>query len=517
MNKNHLLKLFDDSLDKYPNKVAIVDYRTETESLNKMTYRQLGDKVNRISSGLIQLGVKPQDIVSFQIPNWWEFVAVQLACLRVRAIPNPLMTIFRERELQYMLEFAESEVVIAPRSFRSFNHEEMLYHLREKIPTLQHVIIIDGDGEDSFENTLMSKEANAIDASPKASDYVEMMYTSGTTGTPKGVLHNSGSILATLMTYKENMQLDTHDTFFMGAPLAHQTGFLYGMWLPLLLGSTMVYQDSWSADIAWKLIGEQEVSFTMGATPFLYDLLNSKLTQVYNSERFKTFVCGGAPVPRALVQEARKRMQVNIATVWGMTENGVVTSTKIDDSEEKLFSTDGRSLPGCQVRIVDQDGNEVPDGTEGRLLVCGDSMFEGYLKSQQSALDDKGWFDTGDLAKMDADKYIRITGRSKDILIRGGENIPVVEIENIIYTHDRIADVALVGMPHDRLGEIGCCFVTLKPDQALNLEDIQIFLSAKNVAKNYWPEHLEIIDELPRTPSGKIQKFKLRELARSLA
>ena len=200
-----------------------------------------------------------------------------------------------------------------------------------------------------------------------------------------------------------------------------------------------------------------------------------------------------------------------------MSECGVVTTTRLDDPREKIFGTDGVAIPGCTVKIVDQSRQAVSTGTEGLLLARGPSTFIGYLKKPEAYdVDEDGFFDTGDLATMDEDGYIRITGRSKDIIIRGGENIPIVEVENLLYEHPDIIDCAVVAMPDERLGELGCCFISLKEDATMTFNDMIEFLKANKLAKNYLPEHLEILDDMPRTASGKIQKFQLREMAKTI-
>jgi cyclohexanecarboxylate-CoA ligase len=231
----------------------------------------------------------------------------------------------------------------------------------------------------------------------------------------------------------------------------------------------------------------------------------------------RTWVCAGAPIPRVLVEAATKRLGAKILSGWGMTENGALTVTRPDDPPEKVFDTDGLPLHGHEIRIVDAEGRPLPPGAEGELQARGPGSFVGYLKRPQLfGTDAEGWFGTGDLARMDEDGYVRIVGRSKDIIIRGGENIPVVEIEGLLYRHPAVQDAAIVAMPHERLGEQGCAFVTPKPGRALSMEDVKAWLEKHGVAKNYWPERLEVVEAMPRTPSGKIQKFKLRETARAL-
>jgi cyclohexanecarboxylate-CoA ligase len=218
-----------------------------------------------------------------------------------------------------------------------------------------------------------------------------------------------------------------------------------------------------------------------------------------------------------LVQRAKAEMDLDVLSCWGMTENAGLTITRKSDPQAKAFQTDGRALPGNQVRVVDDQKRPVPADTVGHLQARGITHCVGYLKKPQlNAIDADGWFDTGDLARMDADGYIRIVGRTKDVIIRGGENIPVVEVENLIYRHPSVAECAVVAMPDERLGERACAFVTPKADAQLDLRELTGFLRDEGMAKPYWPERLELVAEMPRTPSGKIQKFKLREMAGKL-
>lgn len=521
-----LLDFFDQAANEAPNRTAIVDSNSETQRSTRLSYQELSDKVDNIALGMINLGIEKHDVVSFQLPNWWQFAATHLACLKIGAISNPLMPIFRERELTFMLGFAESKLLIIPKIFRGHDHVAMLDSIRPELPALENIIAIGGEAPISFENLLLEHNLNnTLDKESLfqqrklgADEVCQIIYTSGTTGMPKGVMHTSNTLLSSAHSYLENLELGQEDVFFMGSPLAHQTGFLYGMLAPIVLKTTVALLDVWSAKTAWPIINKEKVNFTMASTPFLADLVASPLAQKCNSNSFRIFVCGGAPVPRALVKSAQDQLQLNVATVWGMSEHGAVTCTHLDDAEDKIFNTDGEALLGMEVRIVDKHHQPVAAGEKGALQARGAFTFVGYLKKPEAyTVDLQGWFDTGDLAEMDDDGYIRITGRSKDIIIRGGENIPVVEIENLLYKHDAIQDVAVVAMPDNRLGELGCCFITLNPGFDLSFTNMLEYLAKNKMTKNYWPEHLEILREMPRTPSGKIQKFHLRDIANGFA
>jgi cyclohexanecarboxylate-CoA ligase len=300
--------------------------------------------------------------------------------------------------------------------------------------------------------------------------------------------------------------------------MAHQTGFLYGLMMPIYLKSAAVLQDVWDPAFAVQVAKAERPTFTMASTPFLADLI--EIAPQYSEElsSLRIFVSAGAPIPGALVERAGAAINARIVSAWGMTENGAVTMTRPEDDPERAINSDGIALPHMEVRVVDESGAEVRQGTEGNLLVRGASLFIGYLKRPDLYdVDEHGWFPTGDLARMDAQGYIRITGRTKDVVIRGGENVPVVEIENLLYKHPAISAVALVGCPDARLGERLCAYVTLhEGHRSLSLQEVVSFLLKQRLTRNYLPEYLEVLPALPRTPSGKIQKFKLREQAKSI-
>jgi len=520
----NLLDYFDAALLASPDAIAVVDYRTESGEKILMTYRQIAEKAERVAVALAHYGIEKQDVVSFQLPNWWEFVVINLACLRIGAVSNPLMPIFREHELSFMVDFAESKVLIVPKNFRGFDHELMIDGMRDKLPKLEHLFVVGSDADNGFENALLNHDLTTDSASLfKArqldpNDVVLMLYTSGTTGMPKGVMHCANTFLFSVHAMIERCELSQDDDIFMGSPLAHLTGFMYGMWMPMVLKTKMIFLDVWNVDLGWQLMAEENASFAMGATPFLADLSNSEQRDKYNSGRFRLFVCGGAPIPSALAEKATAALSIKLMAVWGMSECGVVTTTKLTDPPEKIFGSDGVAVPACEVKIVDEQSQEVARGEEGRLFEKSPSTFIGYLKRPEAYdVDENDFFDTGDLARMDTDGYIRITGRSKDIIIRGGENIPVVEVENILYKHADIVDCAVVAMPDERLGELGCCFVTLNKGVDFTFQDMIDYLLENQLAKNYLPEHLEIINDMPRTASGKIQKFQLRETAKGFS
>jgi cyclohexanecarboxylate-CoA ligase len=503
-----------------PDKVAIVGVRTDQQS-RRISYAELGRMVDRAAASLRHMGVVPGDVVSIQLPNWWEFVVAALACVRIGAAANPLVHILREREVRYMVEFAASKVFIVPSMFRGFDYAAMARSIKSSVPTLERVIVVGEDGPDGFESALLSDDAIvAYDAQApalKPDDLLVLMYTSGTTGEPKGVMHTSNTVNGNALQFAKGLGLDGNDVFFAATPVGHMTGYAIFILLPIMLGCTVILQDVHEPHRGVRIMDEEGVTFSAGATPFLSDLVDCSISDKIRPSRLRRFYCAGAPIPPVLVQRAWNELNLTVSSVWGMTE--VIAGTMTEpELAERAWTTDGRALPGIEVKVVGESGQELPRGQSGRLMVRGASLFCGYLKRPEYyKVDPEGWFDTGDLARMDADGYIRITGRTKELLIRGGENIPVIEVENVLMQHPGIAAVAIVGMPDPRLGERGCAFVVPRPGHQVDLAAVQAYLAEMKVAKPFWPERVESIDELPLTASGKVQRFVLKESAAKFA
>jgi cyclohexanecarboxylate-CoA ligase len=504
-----------------PDKLALTAVQVDSGDVRRFTYRELARMADRMAVGLSRLGVGPGDVVSCQLPNWWQFTLTYLACSRIGAVMNPLMHIFRERELSFMLKHGESKVLIAPQSFRGFDFETMVTALQPSLPDLKHVVIVGGQGANSFEALLSGPEwENAPDAKailtrsrPGPDDVTQLIYTSGTTGEPKGVMHTANTVMANIVPYAQRLRMGADDVVLMASPMAHQTGFMYGLMMPIMLKTSAVIQDVWMPQKAIELIRAERVTFTMASTPFLTDLGKTVAESGQGVPTLRVFLCAGAPIPGPVVEQARAALGAKVISAWGMTENGAVTTTLLDDEDERPVNTDGCPLPGVEVKVVDHDGKALPAGQPGKLLLRSCSNFGGYLnRPHLNGTDADDWFDTGDLARIDERGYIRITGRSKDVIIRGGENIPVVEIEALLYRHPAIAMVAIVAYPDPRLGERACAIVVPKAGQTIDLAEIQNFLKAQKIAIQYVPERLIVRDALPSTPSGKVQKFRLREM-----
>ena len=507
-----------------PDKTALTALRLDTGETRRFTYRELGQLSDRIAVGLARLGVGHNDVVAMQLPNWWQFTLLYLACSKLGAVLNPLMPIFRERELSFMLAHGEAKILVVPKSFRNFDHEAMARGLQPNLPALKRIVVVDGGGEDDFDTLLVKPEwekatdAHAILSAhrPGPDDITQLIYTSGTTGEPKGVMHSANTVMANIIPYAQRLNLGKDDIVLMASPMAHQTGFMYGLMMPIMLQASAVLQDVWDPAKAAEVIRTEKASFTMASTPFLADLTRVVGESGQPVPTLKTFLCAGAPIPGPLVEQAQAGLGAKIVSAWGMTENGAVTLIKLDDDDKLASTTDGCALTGVEVKAIDAEGKTVPTGEIGRLVVRACSNFGGYLKRPQwNATDAEGWFDTGDLAYLNAQGYIRISGRSKDVIIRGAENIPVVEVEALLYRHPAVAQVAIVAYPDDRLGERACAIIVPKPGQTMDFAEMSAFLKSHKLAVQYIPEKLIVREAMPATPSGKIQKFKLRDMLRA--
>jgi cyclohexanecarboxylate-CoA ligase len=512
-----LLDYFDAAVSAHPDKVAVIGHVDATGGRHALTYAGLAERADRIAAGLLDLGVRRGEVVSVQLPNWWQLPALHLGCLRVGAVTNALMPVFRGRELDFMLGLAESAVLVVPEEFNGFDHAAMAAELRGRLPALRHVLTVAADGRGGFAERLQARSPTEADRSefrrraPGPDDVCQLAYTSGTTGEPKGVMVTANTALCNVRDFADRLGLVADDVELMASPLAHQTGFLYGFLTPVLRGMTFVLQDVWRPARATEIIRAEGVTFSMASTPFLSDLTARAEADPDSFRTFRLFLCAGAPVPRELVRRATKAMTARIGSGWGMSEIGAVTLTGPDDPEERVFETDGSPLPGVELRVLGPDGMPVPPDTEGQLQARACSLFGGYLKRPElRGLDPQGWFDTGDLGRLDVDGYLRITGRSKDIIIRGGENIPVVELENLLFGHPDVAEVALVAMPDPRLGERACAFVVPRPGTTPALADLTAYLKDLGTATQYLPERLELVAALPRTLTGKVRKVELR-------
>ncbi|GAB4005092.1 AMP-binding protein [Nocardioides ultimimeridianus] len=512
-------KVITDFLDEHaaasPDKVAFVDSRRE------ITFAELKAEVDQVALGLRAKGVAPGDVISFQLPNWIEWIVVHYAASRIGAISNPLIPIYREREVGFMVGLAKSKVIVVPREFRGFDYPAMLEGLRSGWDFEPEVVVVDDGSWDGLRAVGGTADpAELASLRPDPNDVTLLIFTSGTTGEPKGVMHTHNTMVAANDPLPGRLGVGPDSVLHMASTLAHLTGFLYGARLNVQNGATCVLQDVWDAATFVELVEKHGITYTSAATPFLHDLVSEPSLADHDTSTLVRFCCMGAPIPRAMVRQAKDKLPgLVVVGGWGQSEEGLVTIGIPGDPEDKIIETDGYPWPGMEIRVVDARGADVPAGQEGSLQVRGPFLFVGYAErleltreQMHPADDDRGdWFDTGDLAFIDQDGYLRISGRTKDVIIRGGENIPVAYVENVLYEHPDIDSVAVVAVPDPRLQERACACLVLTEGASMIFADLQAFLASKGVAKQYWPERMVVLDDFPKTPSGKIQKFQLRE------
>jgi 3-phosphoshikimate 1-carboxyvinyltransferase len=520
------------------------------------TWAELQAEADKVSQLLLELGVEKGESVGVQLPNWSEFVAISLGAMQIGAVVTPIMPVFGPREVAMTLSRSRARVLFLPNLFRKRHAAIELVSVAEEAKQqgrklhLEHVIVLQAENRDGHEATHVPpipEEAVAraeaalwswryyeaalgsvtpdldliAGRMPGAEDVCQLLFTSGTTGEPKGVQHPYRTLgLATAM-HVQRSGLGAEDRVYIPSPLAHQTGFLYGMLLAWRLGVASVIQPVWDGQLALdQAFGQARASFVQAATPFLTDLVSLVEGGQPKPQSLRIFVATGAAVPRELARKATTVLDTAVLGAFGTTETCLATLSGPADAPEGMWGTDGRVLDGIRLRIVDDEGVELPVGTEGNFEFTSPTLFGGYLERPDLTADvftEDGWYKSGDLAYVDESGYLHITGRVKDVINRGGEKIPVVEIENLLYQHPLVADVAIVAMPDPRLGERACAFVVnAKADATLEFGAMQEYLNGHGVSKYYWPERLEYIDELPRNAVGKIQKNVLREAAAAL-
>jgi 3-phosphoshikimate 1-carboxyvinyltransferase len=535
-----------------PDEPAVIEVTTDEPAVT--SWKQLQDEADRVSALLLELGVQRGEAVALQLPNWREFVAITLGIVQIGAVATPIMPAFGPRETTMTLSRSSARVMFLPNVFRKRQPAiELVDVIAEAKATnrpiaLEHVIVLRAENRDGhftpadnspmpvpaaelFDWTWHYYDASLAAATPDVSqlrslapaldDFCQLLFTSGTTGEPKGVQHTHRTLATATAMETEHLGLGDGDRIFVPSPLAHQTGFLYGMMLAWSLGVPSVIQPVWDAPLALEqAFARGRATFVQAATPFLTDLVDSVEAGMATPESLRIFVATGAAVPRALAEKATTTLGTAVLGGFGTTETCLATLASPTDRLENAWGSDGRPLAGIRIRIVDDAGIEVPAGDEGNYELSSPTIFGGYLERPDLTADvftADGWYRTGDLARVDEAGFLHITGRVKDVINRGGEKVPVVEVENLLYQHPLVADIAVVAMPDERLGERACAFVVPATAESLNFSDMQEYLERAGLSKYYWPERLEFIDALPRNTIGKVQKNVLRELAAALA
>lgn len=484
-----------------------------------LTFADLERESARVAAGLAALGVGRGDVVSCQLANVPEFLILHHAAARRRAIFNPIHLAYRTAEVESILRFAESRVLVVGPPHRGWSFAEMARGLRARLPALRHVVMVgEADRPDvlPFE-TLRAGDAHAAEGSAHPDDAFLLLFTSGTTASPKATLHTHRLRMGAARASGEAIGFRPTDRVVSIARFSHMWG-IFAYWMALGAGAAQVLLEHFSPDGFRDVAGRCHATVAIGAPPHAADLLASIPAGGRALPGLRLFALSGSVCAPALVRALRDTLRCAPLMLWGMTETAAGLFTRPDDPPDVIEQTVGRPAPGCTVGVLDDAGRALPAATEGELVIRSPFVFEGYVNNPEAtaaSFTAEGWFRTGDLASLDQTGRVRILGRRTEQINRGGVKFHPGDVEDVLLRHPAVQMAALVGMPDARLGERNCCFVVPRPGApALTLTDLTAALAEAGIAKFKWPERLEVADALPLTPTGKVQRALLRERLR---
>jgi cyclohexanecarboxylate-CoA ligase/acyl-CoA synthetase len=502
-----------------------------TDGVGRLTYGQARGEAYRLAAELRRMGVQQGDRVLAQLPNWNEFIVIYLAAIRAGAVLVPIMPIYRHDEVGYILQRSDAKVAFTAGVFRNFDHLQMFRELRQTSPALDQIVVVRGtSGKAEFALADLTQpdraagdfDESAIGPRPGADNGHVLIFTSGTESRPKGCLHTWNTIGFTVRGLSKAFGLDRSSVTFAPSPVSHGTGLAMGVAAPILTGGSIHLQDVWQPKEGLARIREHRCTHAATATPFVRMALDAFDPAQDDVSSMRAWVCAGAPIPASLAEEVTAVFRgCRLLPLYGASEIFATTACWLSDAPEMAVISDGRpALDGVEVRVVDEAGQPVPAGEEGEVCYRGPGAMLGYWRDPERtaiAIDGDGWYHTGDRGQFNADGLLRLKGRIKDVIIRGGTNISATEVEEHLVTHPKVKAVAVVAMPDRLMGEKACAFVVSAEAEAPTLAELADYLkNSRRIAVHKIPERLEIVKELPMTPTGKVQKFALRAQARSL-
>ncbi len=502
-----------------------------TDGTRTMTFAEVYRESQQLALGFSRRGLRGGDRVAVQLPNWAEFIVVAAALSRIGAVMVPIMPIYRRDEVSYVVSDASIRMAIAPAEFGGFDYISMFEEIRRDSSDLDDIVAVRAR-EDShrslaernigvLENLLVDVSPADVDAEINHRAHPDepfvIVYTSGTTSRPKGCLHTFNTYAAGARALTVAFGHTEDDVQFGPSPITHTTGLVTSVLIPLMAGASTHLMAQWDPKRALREIEQFRATAAVTATTFLQTLISAAAEDPdADLSSLRVWTCAGSPIPAAVVENAKATLPTaSILSLYGRSENLATTTCTIADDPRRAVASDGAALPGAEVKVVGPDGMEVPRGTEGDIAYRGPSHMIGYLNRPEDTAElytPEGFSRSGDLGTMDADGYVRVTGRTKDIVIRGGMNISVREVEDKLAAHPGLADLAVVGMPDERLGEKVCCFVVAKEGlPAPTVEELRAYLTDRGVAIQKTPERVVAVDALPMTATGKVQKHLLRQ------
>lgn len=497
-----------------------------TDGHRSLTYRELHDSALRLAAGFHARGWRAGDAVAVHLPNWVEFIEVVTALSRLGIITVPIMPIYRRDEVGYVAGHAEVRAVVTPATFKGFDYLDMYRDVRRERPDLEILVARPDDAARAIANEagsgvdllddVRTDAAADLPAQPSADDPFLIVYTSGTTSRPKGCVHTFNTYCSGARTLTKAFGYTEDDVQFGPSPITHTTGLVTSVLVPLLNGAATHVMAEWEPVRGAAEIARFGCTQAVTATTFLQMLIEAFDPERDDLSSLRLWVCAGAPIPRAVVERAHQTLpHLKVLSLYGRSENLMTTTCTVTDDTVRALDSDGSAQPGHAVAIVDESGREVPRGTEGDIAYFGPSHMIGYLgdPGETDALfTADGLSRSGDLGVMDADGFVRVTGRIKDIIIRGGMNISARELEDHLVSHPGLSDSAVVGYPDDRLGERVAVFVVPRDGHPEpTVEELRTYLTKHGVAIQKTPERVIVINDLPMTATGKVQKHVLRK------
>jgi cyclohexanecarboxylate-CoA ligase len=478
----------------------------------RLLFGEYRDRCEAVAAGLAARGVGPDTVVSWQLPTWLESMVLMGALRRLGAVQNPILPIYREREVGFIVGQAKPALLVVPSTWAGFDFEAMARSLTDGTDT--EVLVCDGKLDGGDVATLPPAPTDDMDA-PEA-PIRWLYYTSGTTADPKGARHGDLALRTASLGMAERLHLAGDDRFALVFPFTHVAGALY-IYAALAYGMTFIVDAAFNPATTIDLLRRENVTQGGAGTFFHQTYLKAQRDLPDGEQLFpgvRTFPGGGAPKPPQLHYDIKAAFGgAGVVSGWGMTEAPIITMNDAGASDEVLAETEGPPVTGATVKVVTIEGRPAGVGEEGELRVKGPQVTRGYLDPalDAEAFDDEGWFRTGDLGTVDADGNVTITGRLKDVIIRKGENISAKEVEDLLFPHPKVADVAVVGLPDDERGELACAVVVTAPgSDPITFDEMRQHLLDAGLITRKLPERLELVDGLPRNPAGKIVKFELR-------
>ncbi|TGD37027.1 AMP-binding protein [Brevibacterium aurantiacum] len=485
----------------------------------QLTFAQTRDRALQIAEGLVAIGITPGSRIAVQLPNWVEFAPIVLAISRIGAVAVPIQPIYRDSEVAHIVETAEVSVVFTAGTFRGFDYSEMYERLSASAPTLSQVISVraaDARFATWTLEELSTLRAECLPAAARADDPFAIIFSSGTTSKAKGCLHTLNTARTPAIVQGEAYHYTADDIQFGPSPLTHTTGIMSSFLMPLIHGATSVVMARWDPNEGLKQIERFRCTGTINASTFLHTLLAAHDPTRHDLTSMRYWTLAGAPIPASLVERAQEAMPaLRVLSQYGRTENMTTTMCAIDDDPSRSLTSDGRALRGQEVVVLGPGDEVLEPGREGEIAYRGSMSLLRYVGMPEETAEmftAEGYSKSGDLGVMDSDGFLRVTGRLKDIVVRGGLNISVRQVEDELSAHPAVDQVAVVAMPDERLGERACCYLVLNPGHsALTLDEIRDYLLARGLAVQKVPERLEVVSQLPTTATGKIQKNLLRD------